>query len=61
MAEKTLENDWRLVKLSDVVRNIDEFVDRSSGEVWRYVAGEHIDEGQLRVARQGLSEFLCVR
>lgn len=49
-------NDKRnSVCLSDVVENVNDFFDRESGEAIRYVAGEHIDEGDLRVRRYGMT------
>lgn len=42
-----------LVRLGDVVENINDFFGRENGTTVRYVAGEHIDEGDLRVRRYG--------
>lgn len=42
------------MRLGDVVENINEFFDRNSGDELRYVAGEHLDEGDLQVKRYGL-------
>lgn len=56
MSEKskvTLKPDWRSVRLGDVVENINDFFDRNAGTPVRYVAGEHIDEGNLEVRRCG--------
>lgn len=44
-----------LTRLGDVVENINDFFDRASTESIRYVAGEHIDEGDMRVRRYGLT------
>ena len=45
----------RLVRLGEVVDNVNDFFDRNSEESIRFVAGEHIDEGDLRVRRFGLT------
>ena len=47
------KSGWRRVRLGDVVKNVDSFFDRTSGHSVNYVAGEHIDEGDLRVRRYG--------
>lgn len=49
----SLRSGWRRVRLGDVVENIDDFFDRDSQQSVRYVAGEHIDEGDLIVRRHG--------
>jgi type I restriction enzyme S subunit len=48
-----LKSGWRQVKLGDVVNNINDYYDRNSTKVERYIAGEHIDEGSLSVRRWG--------
>ena len=53
--DELLKLGWTRVKLSDVVENINDYFDRDSGEVARFVAGQHIDEGQLKVRRWGLT------
>lgn len=45
----------RVVRLGDVVENVNDFFSPVNGEVIRYVAGEHINEGELRVKRYGLT------
>lgn len=50
-----LRRGWRRVRLGDVVENVNDFFADRSGEAIRYVAGEHIDEGDLRVRRNGLT------
>lgn len=45
----------RIVRLGDVVENVNDFFSRNTGNTVRYVAGEHIDEGDLRVRRYGLT------
>src|SRR5688500_12657141 len=58
MSEKNKQHansGWRSVRLGDVVENVNDFFGRNSGEVVRYVAGEHIDEGDLRVRRHGMT------
>jgi type I restriction enzyme S subunit len=50
-----LKPGWCVVRLGDVVENINDFFDRNNEESVRYVAGEHIDEGDLRVRRYGLT------
>lgn len=49
----SLKPGWRWVRLGEVAENIDKFFDRSSHLSIQYVAGEHIDEGDLRVRRYG--------
>jgi type I restriction enzyme S subunit len=51
----TLKPGWRRVHLGDVVDVVTDYWDRAPSHVERYVAGEHIDEGSLRVARWGLT------
>ena len=46
---------WRRVRLGDVVENVNDFYVHRLGEAIRYVAGEHIDEGDLRVRRNGMT------
>ncbi len=46
---------WQRVRLGDVVENVNDFFVDRSGEAIRYVAGEHIDEGNLRVCRSGFT------
>ncbi|MCM2478488.1 restriction endonuclease subunit S [Serpentinimonas maccroryi] len=52
---KTLRSGWQHVRLGDVVENVNSFFTDRSGEAIRYVAGEHIDEGDLKVRRCGLT------
>lgn len=51
----SVRRGWRRVRLGDVVDNINDFRDRDNSEAMRYVAGEHIDEGDLNVRRYGLT------
>lgn len=44
-----------IVRLGDVVDNVNDFFDRNSSDAVRYVAGEHIDERDLRVRRFGMT------
>ena len=39
---------WKRVKFGDVVRNVNEYFDRDGGGVLPYVAGPHIEPGELR-------------
>jgi type I restriction enzyme S subunit len=41
--------------LGSLVANVNDVFDRKDGRPVRYVAGEHIDEGQLRIRRFGLT------
>src|SRR5690606_32739813 len=50
-----LKSGWKRVTLSDVVENINDYFNRGSGEVAKFVAGQHIDEGDLSVRRWGLT------
>src|SRR4051794_36162865 len=43
------------VRIAEVVRNVNTFVDPSSLPGERYLAGEHVDEDDLRVNRWGLT------
>lgn len=45
----------RRVRLGDVVENVNEFFSKHDTRVLRYVAGEHIDEDDLRVSRYGMT------
>jgi type I restriction enzyme S subunit len=44
---------WTHVRFGDVVKQRNETVDPGTGEVDRYVAGQHMDTDQLRVVRWG--------
>nr|WP_284738164.1 restriction endonuclease subunit S [Serpentinimonas maccroryi] len=50
-----MRSGWQHVRLGDVVENVNSFFTDRSGEAIRYVAGEHIDEGDLKVRRCGLT------
>lgn len=52
MNKKNAPNPTR-VRLGEVVENVNEFFERHRQDTVRYVAGEHIDEGDLRVRRYG--------
>lgn len=54
-SKKHLTAGWRIVRLGDVVENVNDFFGHNSGETIRYVAGEHIDEGNLLVRRYGMT------
>lgn len=47
---------WEQVSLGDVVDVVTEYWDRDSTRPERFVAGEHIDEGDLRVRRWGMTD-----
>ena len=51
----TDKKDWQRVRFGDVIDNVNDFFDRCNGEATRYVAGEHIDEGDIRVRRYGMT------
>lgn|GEM_PF-5407007 len=51
--KKSPEGAAPLVRLGDIVDNINDFFDHEVGDTLKYVAGEHIDEGDLRVRRYG--------
>lgn len=53
MSEVPLKPGWVQITLGDVVENINDYHDRTSTRVERYVSGEHIDEGSLAVRRWG--------
>lgn len=44
---------WKTVKFGDVVRCLKEQVDPESGEVERYIAGEHMDTADVHIRRWG--------
>ena len=46
---------WTRVVLGDVVEVVSEYWDRNPDVPERFVAGEHIDEGDLRVRRWGMT------
>lgn len=52
---KTLMPGWQRVRLGDVVENVNSFFTDRSGGAIRYVAGEHIDEGDMKIRRSGLT------
>lgn len=47
------KSHWIRVTLGDVASSSKEKVDPASGDVERYIAGEHMDSDQLRLARWG--------
>ena len=47
---------WTRVALGDVARNINDYFDRDTDEPIRFIAGEHVDEGQLKVRRWGMTD-----
>lgn len=58
MLEQVISNKagWTRVAFGDVVRNINDYFDRDNDEPTRYIAGEHVDEGQLKVRRWGMTD-----
>jgi type I restriction enzyme S subunit len=44
---------WKTVKFGDVVKCLKEQVDPESGEIVRYVAGEHMDTADVHIRRWG--------
>lgn len=51
-----LKPGWKRVALGDVADVITDYWDRDSSRPERFVAGEHIDEGALRVSRWGMTD-----
>lgn len=51
--ERQLPEGWRWVKFGDVARQLKEDVDPESGELERYVAGEHMQTDDLRIRSWG--------
>ncbi|MEV8222473.1 restriction endonuclease subunit S [Dietzia maris] len=47
------KSTWQRVKIGDVVNASKEKVDPSSGDVERYIAGEHMDSDDLKIHRWG--------
>jgi len=55
MRDAVLQRAWRGAVLGELVENVNDYYDRNSSVVERYVAGEHIDEGSLAVRRWGVT------
>lgn len=51
-----LKPGWKRVRFDDVVDVITDYWDRDPSKPERFVAGEHIDEGELRVRRWGMTD-----
>jgi type I restriction enzyme, S subunit len=51
-----LKPGWKRVALGDVADVITDYWDRDPSRPERFVAGEHIDEGTLRVCRWGMTD-----
>jgi type I restriction enzyme, S subunit len=52
MENKKLPKDWKFVKFGDVVKHVkNKIPDRDNWDVDVYVAGEHIDEREIRVTK----------
>lgn len=47
---------WTRVSFGDVARNINDYFERDGDEAARYIAGEHVDEGQTKVRRWGMTD-----
>jgi type I restriction enzyme S subunit len=50
----TPDQGWRIVRFGDVVRNVKADVDPKTGDLERYVAGEHMDTDDLHIRRWGM-------
>ena len=50
-----LKPGWKRVVLGDVVDVVTDYWDRNADVPERFVAGEHIDEGDLRIRRWGMT------
>lgn len=50
---KQLPDGWRWVTFGDVAKQLKEDADPDSGELERYVAGEHMDTDDLKIRRWG--------
>ena len=57
MLEQVISNKagWTRVAFGDVARNINDYFDRDGDEATRYIAGEHVDEANLKVRRWGMT------
>lgn len=53
-AERQLPDGWRWVTFGDVAKQLKEDANPESGELERYVAGEHMDTDDLRIRRWGM-------
>lgn len=58
MLEQVIYNKagWTRVALDDVAENINDYFDRENDDATRYIAGEHVDENELRVDRWGRTD-----
>lgn len=58
MHEQVVSNKagWTRASFGDVARNINDYFDRDGDEAARYIAGEHVDEGNLKVRRWGMTD-----
>lgn len=58
MLEQMISNKagWTRVAFGDVAQNINDYFERDTDEATRYIAGEHVDEGQLKVRRWGMTD-----
>ena len=51
--QKINKDSWQSFSLGDLVEHSKRTVDPSSGEVSRYVAGEHMETDQLEISKWG--------
>ena len=56
LAEANMQAGWTTVSLGDVVEVINDYWDRDTTNPERLVAGEHIDEGEMRIRRWGMTD-----
>lgn len=56
LARQNRQTEWTTVALGDVIDIITEYWDRDTTVPERLIAGEHIDEGDLRVRRWGMTD-----
>jgi len=52
MENKKVPKDWKLVKLGDVSHRINDMIpNRDEWDFDRYIAGDHFDEGEIRIKK----------
>ncbi len=56
VARVDMQAGWTTVSLGDVVEVINDYWDRDTTTPERLVAGEHIDEGDMRIRRWGMTD-----
>ncbi|WP_405280780.1 hypothetical protein [Cobetia sp. Ld8] len=50
------QSTWARVVFGDVVENVNDYFNRGVDSATRYIAGEHVDEGDLKIRRWGMTD-----